>query len=326
VAKSNNQRRAHHWYREWAEELTIFALGLVAIHAIFISKAFRQGSAINPEGAGQFGSFVGGYVGAMFALAGVLLLYRTLKYQRLTSRLDSFENKYFELIKMHRDNVAEIELQSESGRKVFVLLMRELRCALEVVRLVADAGHYTLAQPERLQSAYCCLFFGVGPNSSRMLKTYLSNLDAGFVGALEYELNRTKARFMAERGFKYVPFEGHQSRLGHYYRHLYQMVCYVDQQGPDIARYEYVKTIRAQLSTHEQALLLVNSLTPIGQNWWLKDLIGRYRLVKNIPRDFFDSSTELDIGDLFDASYFEWEETTSEGAVWARRRLPYRQS
>ena len=87
------------------------------------------------------------------------------------------------------------------------------------------------------------------------------------------------------------------------------MIRYVDQQTLNIDKYEYVKTIRAQLSTHEQALLLVNSLTPIGQNWWKEDLIVRYRLVQNVPREFFDSATEVDTNKLFAPGYFEWQET-----------------
>jgi len=79
--------------------------------------------------------------------------------------------------------------------------------------------------------------------------------------------------------------------LGHYYRHFYQMVNYVDQQPDDleINKYEYVKTMRAQLSTHEQAILLVNSRTPIGRNWWSNNLIVRYGLVKTFPLAFLKS-------------------------------------
>lgn len=70
---------------------------------------------------------------------------------------------------------------------------------------------------------------------------------------------------------------------------------------------KYMKTIRAQLSTHEQALLLINSLTPVGQNWWANDLIRKYGLVKNIPHAFFVPD-ELDMAALFENGYFEWEE------------------
>lgn len=301
--------------RKYAVGIAIFVGGLAAQNAIFIAKAFRQSSTVNPEAAGQLGSFVGGYVGSFFALTGVVLLFFTLMSQQRASALQGFETKYFELIKLHRDNVAEVGIRSASGRKVFVLLMRELRCILEIIRDIANTFGQQLTQREMLQVAYYCLFFGVGPNSSRMLKMSLSKFNTAFIDALEEKLNRpeTKEKCRKERKFEYAPFEGHQSRLGHYYRHLYQMIRYVDQQILDINKYEYVKTIRAQLSTHEQALLLVNSLTPIGHNWWERDLqnnlIVNYRLVQNIPREFFDSSTELDTSQLFKPGYFEWEET-----------------
>jgi hypothetical protein len=78
-----------------------------------------------------------------------------------------------------------------------------------------------------------------------------------------------------------------------------------------IDKYDYVKTIRAQLSTHEQALLLINSLSPIGRDWWEKGYILRYRMVQNLPKFFFDSQSELDVEFLFQEhpEYFEWQDT-----------------
>jgi hypothetical protein len=191
---------------------------------------------------------------------------------------------------MHRDNVAEVDLRRVSGRKLFLLLLRELRCVLEIVRGVAETSGQQLSDEEILHIAYYCLFYGVGPNSSRMLRISLSEFDSTFIDALEGKLNdaETKKRIREERKFPYTPFEGHQSRLGHYYRHLYQMIQYVDRQTLKIDKYDYVKTIRAQLSTHEQAMLLVNSRTPIGRSWWKNDLMLKYRLLKNIPLGFFE--------------------------------------
>lgn len=148
-----------------------------------------------------------------------------------------------------------------------------------------------------------------------MLLHALGGCGVVFIHAVDAELakSETKARARSEKKFGYTPFEGHQSRLGHYYRHLYQMIRYVDQHKVDVDKYEYVKTMRAQLSTHDQALLLVNSLTPIGDVWWQHDLITRYRLVQNLPREFFDAVTELDLGPLFPKGYFEWEEVASGG-------------
>lgn len=310
---SNLQRDARQGIstiREFWRETVIVLVGLGATNVIFVSKAFRQSTTINPEAAARFGSFVGGYVGTIFALIGVVLLFATLRTQKRAFQIQSFENKYFELIKLHRENVAEIDLAGVSGRKFFVLSLRELLCILAVVRDAAKACNQQLAVSQLRHVAYYCLFYGVGTNSSRMLKISLSEFDPTFITAVEEQLNDDglKEKIRREQDFPYKPFEGHQSRLGHYYRHLFQMVCYVDKSSLPIDKYEYMKTIRAQLSTHEQAMFLVNSQTPLGRIWWDKNLILTYSLVKNIPRDFFDQSTEFDMKELFPVGYFEWEQ------------------
>ena len=47
----------------------------------------------------------------------------------------------------------------------------------------------------------------------------------------------------------------------------------------------------------------------MGRDWWDKNLIKEYRMVQNLPRDFFDSQTELDASKLFPTDYFEWQES-----------------
>lgn len=299
------------WPREYWVEILVLALGLVAINLVFIAEAFRATDTLNPTSAGQLGDFVGGYVGTFLALASVVLLSATLRSQRKSAQVLNFEAKYFELLRLHRDNVAELEVQGVAGRKLFVVLIREYRAAAGVVRRLATAKQQKLTPTQIAHITYYCLFFGTGPNSSRMLRQSLSEFNKGLVDAVAEELGRSdiKDSVQGERKLAYVPFEGHQSRLGHYYRHLYQAIRYVDEQKLAIDRYQYVKTIRAQLSNHEQALLLLNSLTPIGKDWWKNGYVLRYRLVQNIPRDFFDRATEIDLATLFPAGYFEWEES-----------------
>jgi hypothetical protein len=126
------------WYEYWLET-GIFVGGAIALNLIFFSKAFREGTTVDRTAAGQLGDFVGGYIGTYFALITLVLVIRTLREQRRNGESDKFENKYFELIKMHRANVAELQLQDATGRRIFLLLFRELRAALEVVRRVAAA-------------------------------------------------------------------------------------------------------------------------------------------------------------------------------------------
>ena len=91
-------------------------------------------------------------------------------------------------------------------------------------------------------------------------------------------------------------YGGHQFRLGHYFRHLYQSYKYLNNYF-DLTqdeKYSYGKLYRAQLSTYEQALLFINSISTIGMKWeftpeipahssFSSNLITTYNLIKNLP-------------------------------------------
>lgn len=298
------------WWKRNTIEILIATGGLILIGLVFLAKVYRETDTLNIEGAAQLGDFVGGFIGTVFTLISILLLYSTLKEQRIASTIEKFETKYFELIKIHRENVNEMGLKDHSGKKIFVILVREFREILKISIKTGKDCNQILEPKDYFIISYHALFFGVGPNSSRMLKSSLSNYNKEFIEKFESTLNNkeTKKQIKEERKFNYTPFEGHQSRLGHYYRHLYQTVCYVDNQTSSINKYEYVKTLRAQLTTHEQALLFINCLTVIGEVWWDKKLLLNYRFVQNIPYQFFDKDTEIDIEIFFPQIYFEWQE------------------
>ncbi len=91
-------------------------------------------------------------------------------------------------------------------------------------------------------------------------------------------------------------YGGHQFRLGHYFRHLFQSFKYLNNHKDLIEneKYAYGKMYRAQISTYEQALLFINSISPIGMKWEFTpekqydskantNLITTYNLIKNLP-------------------------------------------
>lgn len=71
------------------------------------------------------------------------------------------------------------------------------------------------------------------------------------------------------QGFKY--YGGHQYKLGQYFRHLFQTVKYINEKEilKKEEKYNYIKTLRAQLSTIEQYLLFYNSISFMGRPWEL---------------------------------------------------------
>lgn len=293
------------FFRNYLTEIVIVILLIVSILSLFHERA--EFIFLDVKDAGSFGEFIGGYIGTIFALFGVLLLYATFRIQRESSETEKFENKYFELIKLHRDNVAEIELKGNVGKKAFVLMFREFREIHKLILSIVKKQKLEYDLEEILCITYLVFFYGLGPNSSRMMKQSLNRYPDSFVISIEQSLINNKNRVKQARKFDFEPFEGHQSRLGHYYRHLYQTILYVEEKKINIDKYNYVKTIRAQLSNHEQALLFLNSLTPLGVDWWLKGLIIKYKIVQNIPHQFFNPQTEIEVTEYFPKDYFEWQ-------------------
>ena len=85
------------------------------------------------------------------------------------------------------------------------------------------------------------------------------------------------------------------SFLDHYFRHLYRIIKYVDDQRELFSlkeRYEYVCLLRAQLSDYELGLVFYNCLSDNGRERF-KPLAEKYALFNNL-RDKVLNSPEAD--------------------------------
>ena len=95
-------------------------------------------------------------------------------------------------------------------------------------------------------------------------------------------------------------YGGHQFRLSHYFRHLFQSFKYIDTNTflSQKEKYFYAKMLRGQLSTYEQALIFINSISTLGMKWeylpeslngkeYSPKLISNYNLIKNLPGKHF---------------------------------------
>ncbi|AMP98971.1 hypothetical protein AY601_2070 [Pedobacter cryoconitis] len=111
-----------------------------------------------------------------------------------------------------------------------------------------------------------------------------------------------------DHGNKYVKYYGgHQFRLGHYFRHLYQSVNFIHKQSGlnKDEKYDYIKLIRGQFSSYEQILFFLNSISQLGRIWEVEDkktgnsiekenhLVSEYHLIKNIPDDMIFPGVKL---------------------------------
>jgi hypothetical protein len=295
------------------------------------------------QNLGSLGSYLQGSVSSLWALAGFFIIFvaflvqaiqfteqrKQFKLQSDSVARQNFESRFFGLLDYHRQNVSEIGIDEKTGRRVFVSLIREFRLVFETVNRVCDATNQ-YPKSNRLELAYLAFYYGIGPNSTRILKDVDNSMPADLVENLLKEMcliqdfartneanrqtkfgidyTRLQKIYSAMRQrISYIPFDGHQSRLGHYYRHMFQLVVYLDQQAPLGTQKEYAGIFRAQLTNHEQALLCLNALSSLGSPWITRGYLVNYALIKNIPNNFFDPNSELDVKARFPEITFEYE-------------------
>jgi hypothetical protein len=315
----------HHWI-----EATVAFVAIAALHLPLLADTFK-GNNIDATNAADYGQFLSGYAGTIILIISVAALVIQLRNQIATNRRTSFESRFFELLRYHRENVAEIGIGSDkSGRRVFVSLIREFREVLKIVDKACAGAAPDYPRLSRLDLAYMAFYYGVGPNSTRVLKDDIDHHPQPLADEVVKEMERIQSEYrrlsnvisnasittedreyrLLERSqltrLSYCPFDGHQSRLAHYYRHFFQLIKYLDDHAPAGTGLEYAAIARAQLTNHEQALLCLDALAPIGEAWIKLGYLTKYSLIKNIPRSFFNKETELDLESQFPLIRFEF--------------------
>ena len=96
-----------------------------------------------------------------------------------------------------------------------------------------------------------------------------------------YEAKQVRLKWINAKYEKF--FDKYQSRVGHYFRNLYNLVKFVDQSDfpkDDEDKKSYTNLIRAQLSSDELGLLFYNCLSNRGAKF--KVLVEKYALLEDM--------------------------------------------
>lgn len=244
-----------------------------------------------------------------------------LKSQEKQALINLFEARFYNMLNIHRDNINSLEIEDKiKGRKVFVDMLDELRVLHDYFKIFHNELHVSykirLNAQEIYNAAYLSFFFGIGEKSTPIVQDLVGNNMSKFIQKVHADLYYKKKMHGSKKKLKlarnsqtlewpnqYRLGVGHQRRLSHYFRHLFQIVKFVDEQDQDLlnyeAKYSYLSNLRAQLSTHEQMMLYYNALSVLGQPWLNKDLSGenhfeKYCLIKSIPLNAADIFTKPD--------------------------------
>lgn len=299
----------------------------------------------NPE-TGVIGDTIGGTLGPFVAIIAAVLTYIAFKIQydaNIQQKNDlakeRFENKFFEMLRLHKECLNEISItgitktksflqrdtasgyrETEettstapieiSGRDFFSAFYNELVACYSICREVLHFEIFSNADEKRdylIKASYRLCFSGANSvavteidSSVAKDQDYLSdfriNLEKARVAQMTttatgdfiiYRFPRGNIGIKLPMGFKL--FSGHVSRLGHYYRNLFMMVKFVVEQDKNLLSYkdkrEYLRMLRAQLSTDEQLMLFFNYLSGYGYPWEndKNRFFSDYRMIHNLP-------------------------------------------
>lgn len=285
-----------------------------------------------------------GIIGAVVTFLAFWVQYKANQEQKRDLMVERFENKFYNIIDIHRQNVNETRIgKSLHGRKAFVKMYYELKYTYSEVALYcrANRGNFPglkLDDNRVYNMSYLIFFFGIGPNSSKMVLDLLGNSYSIFYEGLARELKEKQdnwrnngrekndliTRLSDGEEFKiqipYLPFNGHMSHLSHWIRNLFQLVKYVDDYPEEIItykeKYNYISTLRAQLSTFEQLLLYYNAKSVLGEPWLYptkngENYLKKYCVVKSMPLPLcFYINPLIDLGEVNEEELplFEWTE------------------
>lgn len=321
------------------------------------------------KSAGEIGDLFSGTTTPLIAIIGCVLTfiafyiqYQANKEQRaqfrnqgLDTARERFENRYFEMIRLHRANVEELDIQDVvKGRKAFTPMYFEFKyiyvCLSDEYlrqKRQTDNQEYTIQIEDKKKItniAYLIFFFGINDSSkfvyadllpainqesffiatiaklTRIQDTY-NNFDirhrSNHFEELSYSFNNAnlKTRFL----FIYKPFAGQGQKLGHYFRHVFQTVKYVNNQDekqiPLHQKKEYLMTLRGQLSNFEQIFFYYNACSVLGKPWIETGLLVKYQIIKNMPLAFVDFGIypkEKFSQKEYDLIEFDWNKISNE--------------
>jgi hypothetical protein len=311
----NNKTQQLDW-KIYVSLIIVLVLVLISFISPFIFTRASINSDFDFSKTGSIGDTIGGLMNPFIALAGVIVtglafyvqykanlqqrklfeeeqienkrqLQEQINNQNKQNQIQQFESQFYEMLKLHRENITEMKIngydfeenktlkkveQITEGRKIFVTMKTEFECILSLYcsnrKLTKDG----------FQKCYELFFSGL----DMFEKTHIDEIE--FVNNLrearkkhEYPnksitTNKKRKEFLpsVQLKFNYKPFSGHSSRLGHYFRHLYLIVKSIVN-SEIIENYEekmrYLKILRAQLSNHEQILLFYNWLSDYGSSW-----------------------------------------------------------
>lgn len=217
----------------------------------------------------EIGDSIGGILSPIIGLVASLLTFLAFYMQKIANddiqvqfKIQQFESQFYEMLRLHKENVDEISIIGVTGKKVskrqaFVLMADEFKTFLSYLNF----GNEPFLKEYEI--AYDIFFWGWNNNY-----TDINTLSNSWI-TIKSGPSESDANYDTPIDFR--NYKGYSSSLAHYFRHLFMMLKFVVYSS-EIKNYKdkmkYLKILRAQLSNHEQIMLFYNWLaSEYGGTW-----------------------------------------------------------
>jgi len=265
--------------------------GIIIIIFITIIYAFQSYFPFLKVNFGEYGELIGGTVGSLWALAGAILFYEALKFQRTELKMQRHE------IELQRREIIE---QTEQIRKQNETLaiqtientyFRLMSLHNEIVEtIITEKNEFTYESVKKKQmiSGRKCFV--------EYYQIFKRIFHTSFEDVLPDSFSTESNKMIVEYAFR-IFYDEFQADLGHYFRNLFTIFTFID--NADIKNKGfYIKLIRSQLSNYELLMLYFFCLS--DRNPSFKPLIEKYTVFRNLPMDELIEITKV----LYDEQAF----------------------
>ena len=258
------------------DTLSKWLIGIVitlVVFSFFSPIIFTKSGIVDFSTTGQIGDTIGGIMNPFIGIASIIVMFLAFYMQYKANRMmqfqfekSQFENQLFEMLKTHKENsitISSTHNESEEG-------------------------------------------IGFGEESAR--RQWLETRKKGF-DFLVFRINN-KYDFEKKKNpqgdnneiFGKVYTSCWEDNFGHYFRHLFLIVKFVVTKPDSFLTYEekrnYLRILRASLSTFEQIFLYYNWLSGYGNQWENNEnhFFTDYRMIHNVNdsvhKDFAIKTTQ----------------------------------
>src|SRR5690606_7392897 len=261
---------------------------IITIFFYLINGSWEYSCTLDEAVIGQFGDFIGGFIGSLFSLAGVILFYVALKEQRKDI---SINQKNIELqTSALEQQVKEFQAQKselEETRKVYeeqtILIREQTNLYRQQNKELKEQSN--ISKNQQFDSSFFSYL-----NLLNEYRNTLNNLSnsGNYFGDILNEIRKENIDDKSIRKIldlvceKYLDvFEQHRDKMAPYFKTLYRIMMLIDSSNIDLSKKnEYFKLLRSQFSDVELLILNYNYHTDLGVK--VRALVIKYNFLKHI--------------------------------------------